>query len=305
MLINNQDIYINIEEELDYYNFDKARIRGKELICCSPFRNESSPSFSINLETGLWIDFGADSNHNHKGNLITLLAHLSERDYSEVAAELLDKYGTPVKHYDGLDLELSLMLPEILNNKYSPKVVTSVSPYLCRRGIKEIVQEQFQISEENGVVNLVWHDKNGSIINVKHRMINAKTFYYDKGGQPVKNHLYGLFMCRRIKADTIFICESEIDALTLWGYGVAAVATGGSSLSQAQKKLLLDSGATKIVIATDNDSVGHRFREFLKEEFLGLVKVFDINFPVNRKDINELSHSELENVIKTMKECGL
>ena len=308
-IIGELELEIDILEELEPYGLKKVKVRGSELVACSPFRHEERPSFSLNLETGLWVDRGCLDDRYKKGNIVKLLAYLEGTDYESMLQELLERYSELYIPTDDLQLTLNFKQEEKFEPLPYSLVQDIVGPtdYLSGRGISKEVQELFQTGGDpkKKYIALVWHTKNGEIANVKYRSTDRKKFYFADGGQPIQFNLFGLHQCIKAAAKEIWICEAEIDALTLWSHGIPAVATGSSAMSETQKDLLLHSGAARIVIATDNDAVGHAFRRTLIDEFLPHREVFDIQFPVGKKDINELSTHEIEQIEKTKKPVGL
>ena len=67
---------INIYDVLNYYNIRYKNSQGNEILCHSPFRKDKHPSFCINKETMLWIDFAS----SEKGNIISLVGMLENLD---------------------------------------------------------------------------------------------------------------------------------------------------------------------------------------------------------------------------------
>lgn len=310
MKIREHDLDIAVQEELEAFDWSGAEIRGNKFIACSPFRSERHPSFAVNLDSGLWIDSGNSDEYQHKGNLVKLLSLLRNEEYVETEDYLIEKYATILSDTDSLTLCLNLAVEQNTHKTFSMASLGHLymvkTDYLNKRGISAAVQEQFHIGYDpvNKAIALLWTDGKGAIINVKYRRTYAKSFYYEKEGQPIKHYVYGLYQCKIHKAKRVFICESEIDALTLWTHGYPAIAVGGSSLSENQKRLILSAGIEELVIATDNDVVGNRFREFLKGEFMGILTVLDFVTPAKVKDVNELLQKDvttnLENCINTV-----
>lgn len=299
--VNDYFIEVDYAEELEPYidRFERVRIRGEKVQACSPFRNEKNPSFAVNLDNGSWVDSGANEESERKGSFISLLAHLRGDSYEETADYLLDKYSHILDDADGLKLSLNLELkaPEVavLGQEKYEDVVGKPSVYLYNRGIGHKVQECFQtgIGRKGDSIALPWHDVFGRIINVKYRSITGKQFWFSKDGQPIKNHVYGLFLIKQLEIKEVWAVESEIDALYLWSNGIPAIAFGGASMNEVQKNLILSSGIERLVIATDNDTVGQRFGAVIFEEFGGFLEVFKIEIPEGKKDVNELSKEEL------------
>lgn len=311
MNINGREIDVNVEEEISGIKFDKCRIRGSELIACSPFRNESTPSFSLNLESGLWIDRGAISDLYKSGNIIKLLAYFRGESFEDVANYLLEKYSTILKDTDGLVLELNLDKKEHFasQNFLSDKIknLKKVSEYLSSRKISVEIQKRFEtgFDDENNVISLVWRDKRGDIANIKYRSVLTKKFYYESDCKPIHDNVFGIYQVIQDKAKEVWVCESEIDSLTLWSIGIPSIALGGANITDVQKDIILSSGIESIVIATDNDRVGNEIRQVLIDEFLPHIKVYGITFPKDKKDINELSEREMVNVLSTKSRISL
>lgn len=117
--------------------------------------------------------------------------------------------------------------------------------------------------------------------------------------------LFGLFVVKRFNYKEVWAVESETDALYLWSNGIPAIAFGMASVNEKQKELLLNTNIGTMVIATDNDVVGHRFAKVLQEEFGGIFNLKRVIFPKNRKDINELSRTELANCKNSLQNFNL
>lgn len=299
--VNGHLVEVDYPAELEMYieRFEKVRIRGEKLQACSPFRDEHHPSFAVNLENGSWVDSGADEESQRKGSFISLLAHFRGETYDETAEYLLDKYTHILDDAEKLELNLNLQLNEpelaVLGQEKYSEVVSKPSNYLLKRGIAVKTQLYFKTGRGEGgaCIAIPWHDKAGRIINIKYRSTKGKEFWFSSGGQPIKQHVYGLFAVIKLNVKEVWAVESEIDALYLWSLGIPAVAFGGASMNDIQKNLLLNSGIESIVIATDNDTVGQRFAKALTLEFAGLLDVKKVKFPLGKKDMNDLLPDEV------------
>lgn len=304
------EVEVNYPDELEPYTdrFERVRIRGEKMQACSPFRPEKNPSFAVNLENGSWVDSGASEEADRKGSFLSLLAYFRGETYEETADYLLEKYSHILDDTDTLNLELNLTMDEpevaVLGADKYADVVGINTAYLKNRGISEEVQKYFQtgLGRKGDSVAIPWHDKSGRIINIKYRSIIGKEFWFSKGGQPIKQHVYGLFAVKEKKALEVWCVESEIDALYLWSNGIPAIAFGGASINEIQFNLIVNSCIETLVIATDNDSVGQRFGKVLAETFVGIKEIKKISIPSNKKDMNDLTTSELWKCDKT-KDC--
>ncbi|HBF7594771.1 TPA: toprim domain-containing protein [Clostridioides difficile] len=295
MRVRGQELDIDFIEELEQYTFSRARVRENKLQACSPFRDDSRPSFAVNLDNGTWIDSGADVDHLKKGNFISLLALLRDTDYEEAEQYLLDKYGINYSDTSGLDLKLHLDL-KVQEPEFTGGILYKYSRYLDKiRGIDVEVQKLFNTTEDviDGVrcIGIGWYDMQGKLISIKYRGIDDKKFWYVKNGKPIKNHLFGLDVFIKNRTDELWVTEAEIDAMYLWTLGKRAVALGRGSVNEEQIDKLKKSGAKTIVIATDNDAVGRALAETLINELQMYMDVKVFRHPKGVKDVNELPQS--------------
>jgi len=303
VLINGQELEVDIAEELEPYtdSFPKYRTRGNKLQSCSPFREENKPSFAVNLEDGTWIDSGAYDEDWRKGNFIKLLSFLMGVTYDEAKDYLFEKYRTIYSDMDNFKLDIWLPELEKPYRTVSKEEFSSYlyrNPYLSNRGITEKVQRAFKIGYdiEKQAIVFCWFDKDGQIINLKFRSINDKRFWYLEDGQPIKQHIYGLHFIIKGNVKRAYAVESETDALYLWSHGIPALAFGSASMSNAQEKLLINSPIEELVIATDNDNAGYRFRKDLERRLMGVLDLYLLPIPYGLKDVNDISSNIIKEV---------
>lgn len=313
MQIKDFEVDVDFEAELEVYfdRFDKAKFRGDKLQACSPFRDEAHPSFAVNLETGVYIDSGCSDDEWRQGNFIKLLAYLRNETYHETEDFLLHKYRMILDDVESLVLdwdEIDLVPPV---KKIYP--LEALRPfcfdvnYLDNRNISPKVKKAFRAGydPQSKAIVLPVMDKVGNIVNMKFRKIQDKIFWYDKEGQPVKQHLYGLNYIIKQQQKVCYIVEGEIDALYLWSLGIPAIATFGASLSKTQRKLILSSPIETIVIAADNDEVGKTFGDYLEFCFMGIKNVQRLWLPDRYKDVNEVPPDKADKILKKVVDIEL
>src|SRR5690625_7966344 len=112
--IRGQDLLIDIEEELSAYQFDNARWQADKLIANSPFRDESRPSFFVNLTgdfAGTWADSGALSDDMASSNFAKLIAFLDDITIEDAERYLINKYCIVQAHK--LDKPILLKNPSL------------------------------------------------------------------------------------------------------------------------------------------------------------------------------------------------
>ena len=101
--------------------------------------------------------------------------------------------------------------------------------------------------------------------------------------------------------DTLFVVEGQGDVWRLWECGVKnAVGLFGKDVSSQQRKLLLNSGATKLIILTDNDQAGRESKIKIKRD---LGRLFTLVFPkMHNKDLGDMSVENIQtNILQNLR----
>jgi|TARA_B100000085_G_scaffold128760_1_gene117226 5S rRNA maturation endonuclease (ribonuclease M5) len=104
-----------------------------------------------------------------------------------------------------------------------------------------------------------------------------------------------------VHLNTLFLVEGQGDVWRLWECGVKnAVGLFGKDISSQQRKLLLNSGATRLVVLTDNDQAGRESKIKIKRE---LGRLFKLVFPkMHTKDLGGMLHETIEqNILKDLR----
>lgn len=172
-------------------------------------------------------------------------------------------------------------------------------PYMEKRKLTDDVIDLFDIGYDNNTKCLTFPVKDiyGHCLFVARRSVNKKYFNYPSN---VEKPVYGLYELSKQKEfpKEIYICESMIDALTLWGIGKYAVALNGLG-TEKQFEQLNKLPCRKFILATDNDDAGRNARLILRHKLKNKL-VTEILLPPNRKDINECSFEELRQLQEVM-----
>jgi len=134
---------------------------------------------------------------------------------------------------------------------YKPQIPYRFSQYLAGRGIGEKVQELFKVYEKDGKVYIPVFDRSGKFLYSNARSTTTKLFFVSEDA--VKT-LWGIEVVDLSKP--IVICESQIDAMSLWEVGIQAVSTLGAD-NTASLKMLLESTST-FILAFDPDEAGRK-----------------------------------------------
>lgn len=312
VLIDEYEVDVDFEAELRAYDWNRPSWKDDKLIACSPFRDETHPSFAVTYSKGgVFIDSGGDGEFR-SGGFVKLLSWLRNETYSETKEYLLEKYHI-LGFRDTDELELSFDGWETTKKEAEVVPVEVLEQFAFthaylsqRRGIEERYQRALRIGydREKKAVSIPIFDKYGRLVNIKFRSVTSKVFWY-YGKNPVREHLYLLDLVMKKQSKRVFLVESEIDAITLFKNGFPAIAVMGSSMTKHQKQLILDSGIETLVLATDNDRAGERLARSIHKELGGLLVVEQMSFPEQYKDVNDMPTDELLHYANNVIELGI
>lgn len=213
-------------------------------------------------ETSIRQGIGRNSvKSNEKG----IFSRIEEEKFSEISAEELDKY------------------------RY-------IHPYMYQRKMDDRVIEIFDIGydKETECLTFPIRDKNGNCLFIARRSVNTKFFSYPQGVEKPVYGLYELYQLDEFPKE-IYICESMIDAITIWTHhNKYAIALNGLG-NDLQFSQLNSMPNRTFILATDNDSSGTKARIRIKKYISNKI-IKEILLPAHRKDINECTYDELENI---------
>ena len=294
--IRGENVDVDVEAELRQFEWTQARWQSDKLLTASPFRYDKSPSFFVRLEqygdypAGTWGDSGAYDAEWASGGLVKLLAFLRNETYEEAEDYLADQYGVPASA-DELRLKpLRLVTQQSRRQLRESALQGAATPsdYLLGRGISAATQAYYGVQDMPRAVELPWRGANGRLANVKYRSKHGKTFWYVRGGDPIRNLLWGVDKIVSNRASVAVLAEAEIDAMS-WreATGLEAVACGGAEWSWAKRDLVLRSGLERLLIATDNDKAGEKLRRAVESSLLGKVAIEHVRIGGGAKDANE------------------
>ncbi|MBG9828514.1 toprim domain-containing protein [Bacillus wiedmannii] len=285
--VRDKRIEIDLVGELDQYTWDQYRFTDDKLTACSPFRYDKKPSFFVNLVNigdkeiaGTWKDSATDES----GRFLDLLSHLRNEHPDDTFDYLMEMYA-PKAYSEARDITGYL------------RVVKEFKPLKCDidagsewlenvRGISPAIQTLFDIRDTPSSVAFLWKNGRSEIQAIKYRNTHSKIFFYEKDGQRLNTLLYGYDVMSQMQPTTVAITEAEIDALSWWEYGRAAVALGGASMSNAQIDLLKRAGIQNVILSFDNDKAGEKLKEAVKGKLSPFFKIYEVIL-CDCKDVNE------------------
>lgn len=174
----------------------------------------------------------------------------------------------------------------------------SYHPYMKKRKLTDEVIKKFDIKYDPQTKCIVFpvRDKWGKLVGLTRRSVIDKRFIIDKGFD--KKNIYCLD--KVLKERTVYVVESQINALTLWSWNYPSIATFGAGCPDEQINELNKSGIRHFVICFDPDQAGVKGANKLKK-MLSKDKFVDVvTMPVG-KDVNDLTKEEFEQCLKNAK----
>lgn len=247
---------ISEQELISLFGLRNARRSGRNLVASCPYsqnhaHGDRNPSFSINVDTGLWICFGC----GEKGNLVKLAQDVLNMDKME-AIRTFDIDITPDK------------VDQLVSDGYErPKPMTPLQMDISRwsnakheywhgRGFTDATIGKWHLgySEDmNRVVVPVYSD--GELMGWSARATDDVT-------QPKWRHSPSMEKSRLLfgkdnfSGDTAIVVEAPLSVIMLDQYGVSnAVATFGCKMSETQARMLR-SNYNNILMWYDPDGPG-------------------------------------------------
>lgn len=161
-------------------------------------------------------------------------------------------------------------------------------PYMYKRGLTDEIIDKFDIGYDNVTDSITFpvSDIYGNIKWIQTRSVKGK-FYKIPEGIVKTDYLYGVYQAIQSKSTSVVICESPLNALTLWKFNKPAIAlfgTGGGNQYEMLKKLPF----RHYLLALDPDEAGKNGTMKLINRLRRYKLLSRLEYPKNSyKDIND------------------
>lgn len=269
-----------------------------DIMCTCPIHKggmERTPSLGINKETGVVHCFTC----GYKGDIITLVSDCYNITYNQAYRKLVGNYVYSGKR--SIDVSVSRDTSNsmyIKRNSILPFIKNNFTAwnYLYSRGVDPYkLKNVFPIGYDSNSSSAIFYvrDLKGNYVGSKARSVQGKRFANSTGAKK-STYLYGAYELLQSAwqpHDPVWICESEIDALTVWSRGGYAVAIGGSHISRIQLNILTQLGVRRVIDGLDKDEAGREgWKNFCT--YVKGISTYNTKYPVNKKDINDLTDKE-------------
>ena len=299
-----KDLVEMLRQQLYVFHIDKLqRVEYKQRnarITCPIHKggHEHTPSCDILLYDKGGVPAGTVSCFacGYRASFVKFVGDCLEIPYRQAAEWVLSisKYSLLDDVRDIPELEIN----EFKNNynKLMPvtleelKEYDYIHPYMFKRGLTDELIDKFEIGYDPKTKCLtfpVYVD--GKCLFVARRSVTHKMFNMPKNLYP--KPIYGLDY---ITDDEVYVCESILNALTIWKYGKQAIALLGTG-SHDQINMLNNTGIRRFILALDGDEGGMNGTKRLIEGLTNSI-VTILKTPTDGRDINDLTKEEFENL---------
>ena len=279
--------------------------KGDNILVTCPHHDgghEKTPACNIYIGNDTKLPYGYFNCFvcGEKGSFLKFVAECFDAPESYAKAWLLKNFGGEL-----VAKNLFMGEPIVLNRNKGIKKHLDESildqyqtwnPYLAKRKLSREICELFKVRYDPKYRQVIFpaYDINGNLVMLTKRSIDTKSFYLDKD---VEKPVYCLDYVMKNNIKTVLITEGPFDCLTGWEYGFPTIATFGK-ISDYQIEQINKSCINIIYAAFDNDAAGKSFLETLKRKSTKRIIVIETKFPLGRKDLNDLTKEELQEIIK-------
>lgn len=182
-----------------------TRTTGNEAQAKCPLHGDDTPSLSVNLESGLWKCFAGQCN---KGG--------NASDFQRYLEELKEELTVNIREVEAHH-QLLLKDQEMLRYVHETRGLTQDTIY------------KYKLGMESGRLWIPIRGTGEIYHNVRRHSITGKTKFGKTIGYGIGYNRVRLWPAESLNADTIWICEGELDCLVLLQLGFSAVTgTGGA-----------------------------------------------------------------------------
>lgn len=294
-----ESILKRVQKETGYLK--DIYVKGDEVVCTCPFHKggqERKPACFVydgdgDLVRGTFHCFAC----GEKGSFAKLISACYNTDVRSGEQWLIDNFSSAI-------IQTREYLEEIEENKknYLEESVLETFEYdneealdylINKRHLHKDIIDLFKVGFDPSsyCVTFPCRDEHGNLVGIFKRSIRQKFFSIPQMSQ---KPVYLLDYVIKNGITSVVVCESQINALTLWGWGIPAIALFGTG-SNYQYEVLRKSGIRKYLLAFDGDLAGevgaNRFINHMGYDVL----INKVVLPKG-KDVNDLTEEEFRSL---------
>lgn len=300
------NILYQVKRELNNHLLKDITHKGNDIICTCPSHKggmERRPSCRIyNVEGDEKTEYGQVHcfSCGYTASFAEFIGYLFNNDTYFGEDWLIERYGNIYVQEEEYLPEITFDKPVKLEKTYLDESILSqydfYHPYMWQRKLSKEVVDTFRVGydTQRQAITFPVYDEKHNLVMVTARSVNTKRFWIPEG---VDKPVYLLYYIMENHIDTIFVCESQINALYLWSLGFPAVCLFGTG-SYKQYDTLRKCGVRNFYTCFDGDEAGQkgylRFRKNMPHD----VFITELKMP-SGKDVNDLSKDEFLAILQS------
>ena len=270
---------------------------GTEFVGLCPIHGDRHPSFSFNITTGLWICYTQCGG----GNATQLLQKLhpeyslftAERELLKIIGETQrDAIRRARRKEEGREEEGRSESSASSDPSEKLRLIEAVPQWFLSRGFSRATGRTFGLRYDQHTKGLYIPVGDGYVLRLPP----------GDGPKYVNSHgldqPYGPLVCEQ-QRDPLVLVEGPLDALWVWETGWTSLALLGGRVTEQILDVIAAEDPSEICLATDNDLPGIKLgiKLFIRLTQRGY-RVTQIELPEAVKDVQELTHGELDDAIR-------
>lgn len=299
------DLQVNVTQVLERLKVDGEVIQNEFVAQCMFHKETGNPNLEINTRTGLWHCWVC----GERGNLPRLVMLVQGTTYKD-AIDVISDYGSLLDVVSMRNRGLA-QLEQILHPPRHRFKAVNIARYRKGRswwwfnGIpfgrfsRETVRKFYLGYDGVSKRAVIPVRADGKWVGIIRRAVNQTQhprYLYSKDFDR-RHVLYGMPYIDP-RDDSVVVVEGAKDALRAYQYGFGNfVATLGTGLTREQLALL-EERFDEVTVFSDNDAAGHIAQLKMCQQLAERIpRVFVVQWLANRKDPNELSGKEMQNML--------
>lgn len=314
----------NIEILLDHFNLEYSHVDDNIFMCCPAHDgSDNKNGCSISTRYKVWKCWTRGCHEHYGKDIFGFVKGVLQTDsFSEALKVICSLYNVdnigivvPKKEIEN-DLSKITNIFKKREHKINQCVINKVntcgySPYFESRGFERQTLKLFGVEDcqdksspmrYRSIIPIYFNQEQvGYIARSTMPWLQPKYLFSD--GFSKKDFFYNYDRAIEVATDkhTLFLVEGQGDVWKMYEAGVTnCVGLFGKTITDEQKKILLTSGVTNLVILTDNDTAGRESKIKIKREFS---RLFRLIFPkMKSKDIGAMLTSQIkDNILNSLR----
>lgn len=276
--------------------------KGRNLMITCPVHKggmESNPSCNVlNVSDDPELEEGTTFCYTcgYKASLPQLIADIFDKDLEFGEDWLID-------HFCNTFVQTEIHLPNFIEEPIKENEVLDEDvlnnydyyhPYMWQRKLSKEVVDKFRVGydREHGAITFPVYDEKHNLVMITSRNVFTKRFHIPKD---VQKPVYLLYDILQRGVTKVFVCESQINTLTLRSWGYDSIGLFGTG-SKSQLDTLKKSGIRDYILCFDGDDAGRRGAYKFKKALGKNVFITDLIMP-RGKDVNDLTKEQFEKIV--------